>query len=155
MGGKINIGEKVFFNHDCSLTCNGAGITIGDGTIFGEGVRIYDHNHQYKDTTRPIKEQGYTSAPVKIGRHCWIGSNVVVLKGVTIGDNCVVGVGVVICAGVKIADNVAVGANATVSKDLTKAGLYVSQPLRYIEYDAEKKIESLGEPTEDGVYRKK
>lgn len=95
-GGKINIGEKVFFNHDCSLTCNGAGITIGDGTIFGEGVRIYDHNHQYKDTTRPIKEQGYTSAPVKIGRHCWIGSNVVVLKGVTIGDNCVVGAGCVV-----------------------------------------------------------
>ena len=32
----------------------------------------------------------------KIGSHCWLGTNVVVLKGVTIGDNCVIGAGVVV-----------------------------------------------------------
>lgn len=95
-GGKINIGNNVFFNHDCSITCEGSTITIGDGTIFGEGVKIYCHNHKYKDTTRPIKEQGYICAPVSIGKHCWIGSNVVILKGVTIGDNSVVGAGCVV-----------------------------------------------------------
>lgn len=57
---------------------------------------MYDHNHCYKDTQRSIKEQGYTSAPIKIGSHCWIASNVVILKGVTIGDNCVIGAGCVI-----------------------------------------------------------
>ncbi|WP_455266069.1 DapH/DapD/GlmU-related protein [Phascolarctobacterium sp.] len=31
-----------------------------------------------------------------IGSHCWVGSNVVILKGVTIGDNCVIGAGCVI-----------------------------------------------------------
>lgn len=94
--GAININTGVFFNHDCSLTSNGASITIGEGTIFGEGVKIYDHNHCYKDTSRPIKEQGYISAPVVIGRHCWICSNVVILKGVTIGDNAVIGAGCVV-----------------------------------------------------------
>jgi len=94
--GYVQIGTKVFFNNDCSITCEGATITIGDGTIFGEGVKIYCHNHKFKDTSRPIKEQGYTSAPVVIGKHCWIGSNVVILKGVTIGDNCVVGAGCVL-----------------------------------------------------------
>ena len=99
MGGvnsKVVIGKNVFFNHDCSITCSGSSVTIGDGTIFGENVKIYDHNHRYKDTTIPIKEQGYTSAPVKIGKHCWIASNVVILKGVSIGDNCVIGAGCVI-----------------------------------------------------------
>jgi len=71
-------------------------ITIGNGTIFSEDVKIYSHNHKYKDTSRPIKEQGYTCVPVVIGKHCWIGSNVVILKGVTIGDNCVVGAGCVL-----------------------------------------------------------
>lgn len=31
-----------------------------------------------------------------IGEHCWIGSNVTILKGATIGDNCVIGAGCVI-----------------------------------------------------------
>lgn len=95
-GGKINVGKNVFFNHDCSITCEGTTIGIGDGTIFGEGVKIYGHNHKYQDTNRPIKEQGYSYSLVSIGKHCWIGSNVVILKGVTIGDNSVIGAGCVI-----------------------------------------------------------
>ena len=94
MGG-VKIGNNCFFNHYCTLaSC--AGITIGDGTLFGENVKVYDHNHCYKDKRLSIKEQGYTSAPITIGKHCWIGSHVVILKGVTIGDNCVIGAGCII-----------------------------------------------------------
>lgn len=67
-------------------------ITIGEGSILGENVKVYDHNHCYKDLNIPIKYQGYTEAPTHIGKHCWIASNVVILKGVTFGDNCVIGV---------------------------------------------------------------
>lgn len=93
--GGVKIGEHCFFNNYCTLASR-AGITIGDGTLFGENVKVYDHNHCYKDVSIPIKDQGYTSAPITIGKHCWIGSNVVILKGVTIGDNCVIGAGCVI-----------------------------------------------------------
>ena len=92
MWGGVKIGKHCFFNNYCTLASR-AGITIGDGSIFGENVKIYDHNHCYKDTNVPIKDQGYTSAPIMIGKHCWIGSNVIILKGVTIGDNCVIGAG--------------------------------------------------------------
>ena len=57
---------------------------------------MYDHNHCYKDVNVSIKYQGYTEAPIVIGKHCWIASNVVILKGVKIGDNCVIGAGCVV-----------------------------------------------------------
>ena len=93
--GKLEIGENCFFNNDCSINCLNY-ISIVAGSIFGEGVRIYDHNHKFSDFSKPIKEQGYSSGSVKIGKHCWIGSNVVILKGAAIGDNCVIGAGCVV-----------------------------------------------------------
>ena len=51
----------------------------------------------------------FGEAAVSIGKHCWIGSSVTILKGVTIGDNVVVGAG---CVVVKdIPDNVIVRQN--------------------------------------------
>lgn len=94
-GGRILINDNVFFNNYCSIMAMDY-ISIGEGTIFGENVKIYDHNHCYKDTNTPIKNQGYKSAPIVIGKHCWIASNVVILKGVTIGDNCVIGAGCIV-----------------------------------------------------------
>lgn len=93
--GHITIGKNCFFNNYCTLASYHE-IIIGDGTLFGENVKVYDHNHKYRDLNIPIKEQGYASAPIKIGRHCWISSNVTILKGVEIGDNVVIGAGCVI-----------------------------------------------------------
>jgi len=84
------VGENCFFNNDCSLNALNS-ITIGSGCIFGENVRLYDHNHKFADSEKSIKEQGYTVKPISIGNHCWFGGNVTVLQGVQIGDNCVIG----------------------------------------------------------------
>ena len=94
--GSVVISNGVFFNHDCSINCNGSSIYIGEGSIFGENVKIYDHNHCFRNIYIPIKEQGYTVAPVSIGKHCWIASNVIILKGVKIGDNVTIGAGCII-----------------------------------------------------------
>lgn len=91
---KVEIGQNCFFNNDCSIASN-KWITIGGGTIFGENVKIYDHNHRFNRPI-PIKEQGFSNGEIHIGKHCWIGSNVVILKGTDIGDNCVIGAGCVI-----------------------------------------------------------
>lgn len=92
---KLEIGDDCFFNNDCSINALKS-IKIGKGTIFGEGVKIYDHNHRFNDLQKSIKEQGFISDEITIGEHCWIGSNVVILKGTKISDNCVIGAGVVV-----------------------------------------------------------
>lgn len=90
--GHVYFGNNCFVNNYFSATSI-EGITIGNDCIFGECVKIYDHNHRYtaKDSGVPIYSQGFTSKEVVIGNNCWIASNVTILAGVYIGDNCVIG----------------------------------------------------------------
>jgi acetyltransferase-like isoleucine patch superfamily enzyme len=88
--GILKIGNNVFFNNSCSINCLSL-IEIGNDCQFGEAVRMYDVNHEYRDVTKLISEQGYTDGKIIIGNNCWIGSNVTILKGVIIGDNVVIG----------------------------------------------------------------
>lgn len=94
-GAYIKIGKNCFFNHGCSVNAL-KGVKIGDECIFGENVKIYDHNHQFVDAKTRIKDQGYATSVVTIGNRCWFGSNVIILKGVNIGNNCVIGAGSII-----------------------------------------------------------
>ena len=106
--GKLQIGKGCFFNNRCTIGVNKS-VIIENGSIFGENVKIYDHNHRFADTTKSIKSQGYSNGMVHIGKHCWIGSNVCILKNADIGNNCVIGAGCVISE--KIKDNTIVRAN--------------------------------------------
>lgn len=95
----LHIGKGVFFNSFCSINCFD-NIKIGDNCIFGENVKMYDHDHIFTSLKVPFRDQGYKSSPIVIGNNCWIGSNVTILKGVTIGDN------VVISSDAKITENI-------------------------------------------------
>ncbi len=95
MNGKLKIGDRVFFNNHCSITCFNE-ITIGNDCQFGESVKFYDHNHHFRNKAKLMKQQGYSIGSIRIGNNCWFGSNVIILKDVEIGDNVVVGAGCVI-----------------------------------------------------------
>lgn len=99
---ELQIGKDCFFNNQCTIGANGS-VIIGDGSIFGENVKIYDHNHRFSNIEKSIKSQGYSNGKIRIGKHCWIGSNVCILKNADIGNNCVIGAGCVISE--KIEDN--------------------------------------------------
>ena len=91
--GKLILHDGVFVNNSCSFNCMER-IEVGNGTMIGEGVRFYDHDHVY--TAEKIEKWQWTTAPIRVGRDCWIGSNVTILKGVTIGDNTIIGAGCLI-----------------------------------------------------------
>lgn len=93
--GSISIGSGCFFNNECSVNSIEK-VVIGNGCIFGENVKIYDHNHRFNKSNLPIKGQGYSAEPVSIGDNCWVGSNSVILKGAHIGDKCVISAGSIV-----------------------------------------------------------
>jgi acetyltransferase-like isoleucine patch superfamily enzyme len=89
---KLTIKKNVFFNNYCSINCLGE-ILIEENTLFGEGVKLYDHNHSYKfqQGILKVERDNFKIGYVHIGKNCWIGSNVTILANVTIGDNVIIG----------------------------------------------------------------
>jgi len=110
---KLIIGDGVFFNNYCSINCLQQ-ISIGSNTIFGEGVKIYDHNHSYDKEPIDVSPDRFTLASITIGEKCWIGSNVTILKGVKIGNNVIIGADCLIYK--SIPDNTIVRSDKTYSE---------------------------------------
>lgn len=70
--------------------------TIENDVLLAQNVIISALNHNYEDITKPIREQHVNTQQVNIGAGTWIGSNAVVLPGITIGKNCVIGAGSIV-----------------------------------------------------------
>lgn len=90
--GKMEIGNSVFVNRNCSFVCQDF-ITIGDNCAFGPNVVIYDHDHKFG---RNGIESDYKTAPIVIENNCWIGAGVIILRGTYIGEGSVIGAGTVL-----------------------------------------------------------
>lgn len=90
--GKIEIGERCFFNHNCSITC-AEKIMVGDNCNFANNLVIVDHDHNFNENG---VYDGLNTDPIKIGKNVWCGANVTILKGVTIGDGAIIAAGAVV-----------------------------------------------------------
>ena len=93
-GGRfVHFGRNVYANFNLTLV-DDTHIYVGDFTQFGPNVVLATAGHPIDPE---LRERYYQyNAPVRIGRNCWLGANVVVVPGVTMGDNVVVGAGSVV-----------------------------------------------------------
>lgn len=91
-GADCTIGDRVFMNHNCAITC-AERIIIGDHCNIANNVVIVDHDHRLGEYG---VIEGLETAPVTIGRNVWIGANTTILKGVKIGDGAVIAAGAVV-----------------------------------------------------------
>ena len=71
-------------------------VSIGSHVNFAQGITVTALNHNFEETNKRIDEQGVSTHQVVIGDDIWIGTNAVVLSGVTIGNHCVVAAGAVV-----------------------------------------------------------
>ena len=90
----IDIGAGTFIGSGCEFNAIES-IRIGPNCLIASGSRFIDHNHG-TDMGTPMKLQPEISAPIRVGSDVWIGTNSVVLKGVTIGDGAIVAAGSVV-----------------------------------------------------------
>lgn len=86
--GDVVVGAKTWIGPFVILDGSG-GLEIGDNCSISAGVQIYSH-----DSVNWAVSGGalpYEYAATYIGKHCYIGPNTVVVKGVRIGDGCIIG----------------------------------------------------------------
>ena len=83
-GGTLVVGPECFVN-GAHLSAS-LEVTMGRRAWVGTGCRIYDSDQHDLDAERPQQ-----SAPVRIGDHAWVASDVTVMKGVTLGSHTIVG----------------------------------------------------------------
>ncbi len=85
----ILIGQGNWFNNNVTIIANEE-IVIGDNCRIGNEVAIFDSD--FHEIRAAIRDQGPgPTRPVTIGHNVWLGSRVMILKGVAIGENSVIG----------------------------------------------------------------
>jgi acetyltransferase-like isoleucine patch superfamily enzyme len=117
---KLAIGSRVTATGALQISALDS-IIIDDDVMFAANVFISDGFHGYENVDLPFKDQRmFHVRPIRIGRGCWVGQNVVIMPGVTIGEMTVIGANSVVTRSIP-ARSIAVGAPATVIKRWSEA----------------------------------
>lgn len=111
---RLVVGDNTVIGHFSHITCVNR-VEIGSKVLIADRVHISDNEHVFQNADVPIVDQGVLSrGPVVIGDSSWIGENVCVLS-CKIGSHCVIGANAVVIS--DIPDfSVAVGVPARVVK---------------------------------------
>ena len=88
-GATLKLGSG-YVNNFGSIACFES-ITIGNNVAIAEGVIIRD-----SDSHTIVGGCHIPTSPIVIGDNVWIGTNAIILKGVTIGDGAIVAAGSVV-----------------------------------------------------------
>lgn len=131
-GGRLSIGQNCNISSDVSIIVKGGVVTIRDNVFIGKGsvivsndlivigsdsqvaeyCTIRDQDHNIKNI--PIRNSGMVTAPITIGKDCWLGAKVTVTKSVEIGNHSVV------------------GANSVVTKNIPEKEVFCGSPAKRI-----------------------
>ncbi len=116
---KLVIGNRVSATGSLQISALDS-IIIEDDVMFASNIWICDGFHGFENADTPYKYQPMSNiAPIKIGRGCWIGQNVVIMPGVTIGEMSIIGACSVVTKDIP-ARSIAVGSPARIVKRWNK-----------------------------------
>ena len=115
-GSRIELGSQILLGRNTILSCNKSEIkvgnfvsigpfcflvsksliSIGSNVSIGSGSHLMGGGHKFDDPNMPVIRQERTSKGIIVGDNAWIGSQAVILDGVTLGEGCIVGAGAVV-----------------------------------------------------------
>lgn len=111
----ISLGHNTTIGINSQLAaCEGTLIVIGNDCMFSSNINIRttdSHSIITKDGERVNDAKDVT-----IGNHCWLGMDVLVLKGTVLPDNCVVGARTILNAAYATPNSIYVGVLGKVIK---------------------------------------
>lgn len=84
-------------------------VEVRNDVRLAQNVVLSGLNHNYEDISLPIHAQGVSTSKIIIKEATWIGSNSVIVAGVTVGKHCIVAGGSVVTKDVP--DYAVVGGN--------------------------------------------
>ncbi len=119
LSGLITLGRNVHIAVFSSIVASEQAIEIHDFAGLAFGCRIFSSSDDYsgESMTNPTvasKFKTVSHGEIQIGRHAILGTNSIVLPGVTIGEGC------------------SVGANSLINKSTEPWGIYIGSPARSI-----------------------
>lgn len=114
-GSRISIGARTLISNNLSIIAMKS-VEIGGRCQIGDLVSIFDCDFHEIEPTARLGSHG-SIEPVVIGTNVWLGSRVMILKGVSIGENTVVAAGSVVTKSLP-ANVVAAGIPAKVIREI-------------------------------------
>ena len=116
-GGRfVHFGSNVYANSNLTMV-DDTHIYVGDRVMFGPNVTLSTATHPISPRLRGMGVQ--YNLPIRIENNVWLGSNVMVMPGVTIGENSIIGANSVVTKDIP-ANVVAVGAPCRVLRPITE-----------------------------------
>ncbi len=109
--GEIIIGNNVVLSPGTIIVAHQR-VSIHDHVMIGEYCSIRDQDHRLDE--KNIRQSGYRTSPITIGRETWIGRGSVILKGVAIGEQVVI------------------GSNSVVTRNVPPNEIWVGTPARFL-----------------------
>ena len=96
----ISLGSDVFIGEGAIFQATESSISIGNKVMFGPRVTIMGGNHNTREIGQfmyDVKTKDFQDdLPVVIEDDIWVGTGVIILKGVTLGRGCIVGAGAIV-----------------------------------------------------------
>jgi acetyltransferase-like isoleucine patch superfamily enzyme len=92
---RLEIGDFVLFYNNVTFMGKGE-LYIGNHCIFGSDILVLTAIHNYKDPKWLPFDDESDKRKLKIGDYVWVGSNVIIMPGVTIGEGAIIGAGSVV-----------------------------------------------------------
>lgn len=95
--GQIEIGDHVGMSS--VVISSRVGVKIGRHVMIGGNVRIFDHDYHALDPVirrGPEQAANIRAKPIVVGDDVFIGTNAMIMKGVSIGPRAIIGAGAVV-----------------------------------------------------------